>query len=111
MVSRPSAGYLYLAPWFVSERAKGAEKAQCRETVVPTGVFGESVFFSAPLRFALKTSESLRTIGENRLSIFAFWMTVSPHDAFSTPLTHPHLLLPDYTPSHTISLFRSYVSH
>ena len=32
----------------MSERAKGAEKGSCGEAVVQTGVFGESVFFSAP---------------------------------------------------------------
>ena len=30
------------------------------KTVVQKGVFGESVFFSAPLRFAQKISENLR---------------------------------------------------
>ena len=33
------------------ECAKGADRASCGETVVQRGVFGESVFFSAPLRF------------------------------------------------------------
>ena len=33
-------------------RAKGAAKGSCGETVVQKGVFGESVFFSAPLRFS-----------------------------------------------------------
>ena len=33
-------------------RAKGAAKASCAETVVQKGVFGESVFYSAPLRFS-----------------------------------------------------------
>ena len=48
------------------ERAKGATKASCGETVVQKGVFGESV--SSP-----KTP---------------FWTTVSPHDAFAAPLAH-----------------------
>ena len=34
------------------------EKASCGETVVQKGLFGESVLFSAPLRFALTTSEN-----------------------------------------------------
>ena len=43
------------------ERARGAEKAVCGETVVQKGVFGESVCLSvANLRFALKMPESLR---------------------------------------------------
>ena len=32
--------------------AKGAAKGSCGETVVQKGVFGESNFFSAPLRFS-----------------------------------------------------------
>ena len=39
----------------ISERAKGAAKASCGETVVQKGVFGESVSSLPPLRFALKT--------------------------------------------------------
>ena len=46
--------------WGGSERTKGAEKASCKETVVQKGIFGESVFFFVPLRFALKTLEALR---------------------------------------------------
>ena len=72
---------------FRSERAKGAEKASCGETVVQIGVFGESVFSSAPLRFALKTPENLRIHGD---TIFALWTIVSLHDAFSAPLAHTH---------------------
>ena len=49
-----------LSSIMISERANGAEKASCRETVVEKGVFGESIFFSAPLRVALKTPENLR---------------------------------------------------
>ena len=33
----------------LSKRPQGAEKALCGETVVQKGVFGESVFFFAPL--------------------------------------------------------------
>ena len=51
---------LPLQPLQTSERAEGAEKASCRETAVHKDVFGESVFFIAPLRFALKTLEDLR---------------------------------------------------
>ena len=50
---------------FLSECAKGAERASCGETVVQKGVLGESAFFSASLRFALKTPESLRIHWEN----------------------------------------------
>ena len=39
---------------------KGAAKASCGETVVQKGVFGESVSSLPPLRFALKTHETLR---------------------------------------------------
>ena len=57
------------------------------------GCFGESVFFSAPLRFALKTSEGLRLNGENNCCpIIAFWTTVSLHDAFSAHFAHPRTL-------------------
>ena len=43
-----------------SERAKGAEKASCGETVVQKGGFGESVVFSVPLLFAVATFGNLR---------------------------------------------------
>ena len=40
-------------------------------------------FFSAPLRFALKTPESLNGAEKKRtLQKMPFWTTVSPHDAF-----------------------------
>ena len=48
----------------LSERAERAEKAG--KTVAQKGVFGESVFFSVPLRFALKTLEILRINREKR---------------------------------------------
>ena len=44
----------------LSERAKGAAKASCGETVVQKGVFGESVSSLPPLRFALKAHENLK---------------------------------------------------
>ena len=43
-----------------SERAKGAAKASCGETVVQKGVCGESVSSLPPLMFALKTHENLK---------------------------------------------------
>ena len=43
----------------LSGARKGAEKASC-ETVVQKGAFGESIFFSPPSRFALKSSEKPR---------------------------------------------------
>ena len=54
-----------------------------------------SVFFSAPLRFALNRNiwkvKILELIEKVSLSIFLpFWTTVSPHDTFSAPLAHPH---------------------
>ena len=60
--------------------AKGAEKVSCGETVVHKGVFGESVSFSVPLRF-LKNLKTLELVERIVLSIFAFWTTISPHDA------------------------------
>ena len=51
-----------LSRFFMSERAKGVEKASSGETVVER-VFSESPFFSVPLRFALKTLlESLKVM-------------------------------------------------
>ena len=67
--------------------AKEAEKASCGETVVQKGVH----FFSAPLRFALKQLKSLRGQRGNGLPKTPFWMTVSPHDAFSAPLARSEL--------------------
>ena len=55
-----------------------------------TLTFGESVFVSAPLRFVLKTRETLDFIENLLLSMFMLWMTVSPYDAFSAPLAHRH---------------------
>ena len=58
----------------------------------PKGVFGETVFFRAPFRLALKTPENpprfwgLELMEKMVLSISEVWTTVSPHDAFSTPL-------------------------
>ena len=42
------------------------------------------------IRFALKTPENLKWEEKNGLSKTPFWTTVSPHDAFSAPLAHPH---------------------
>ena len=65
------------------ERDQNAPKERRRRRVGKlSGVFGES-FFSAPLRFALKTSEAVELIENMLLSIFAFWTTISLHDAFS----------------------------
>ena len=49
-----------------SERAKGAEKASCGEADVQTGVFWRVRFFSAPVRFALKTPENLKWEAKKR---------------------------------------------
>ena len=74
-----------------SERAKGAAKASCGETVVQKGVSGESVSSLPPLRFALKTHENLKGGREETDSPKTpFWATVSPHDAFAAPLARPH---------------------
>ena len=59
-VPRAENGGLDLSWLDLQHGAKGAEKAWCGGTVVQKGVLGESVFFSVPLRFALKTTEILR---------------------------------------------------
>ena len=64
------------------ERAKGAERA-CGEKVVQKGVLG-------PLSFALKHLKALECVEKILLSFVAFGTTVSPHDAVSAPLVHPH---------------------
>ena len=57
----------------------------------PNGCFGESIFFSASLRFALRHLRTLELIENLLLSIFImFGTTVSPHDTFSAPLAHAH---------------------
>ena len=77
-----------LEPPFL-ECVKGAEKASCGETVVQKGVFGESVSCLPPCSLLSKRPKNLRINGKMLLSILAFWMTVSPHDAFSAPSAHP----------------------
>ena len=52
----------------------------------PKGRFWRVRFFSAPLRFALKTPANLKGQRRNRLSKSTLLTTVSPHDAFSAPL-------------------------
>ena len=69
----------------------GCNRKSCGETVVQEGVFGEPVFFSAPFKSALETTESMELIEKSVLSIFAFGSTISLCDAFSAPLAHPHM--------------------
>ena len=84
-----NSSVLCVFPPFFSERAKGAEKASCGETVVQTGVSGESVFFSAPLRLLLKYVQTLELI-ENTLLRPFYWEKESirrpaPVQNFSLP--------------------------
>ena len=58
----------------------------------PKGCFWRVCFFSAPVKFALKTLEALSGKRRNGLSKTPSWTTVSPHDAFSAPLVHPGFL-------------------
>ena len=76
-----------------SERAKGAEKASCGETVDHKGVLIWRVrFFTAPLWFSgVLRARLLGEGGQRRLTLqkTPFWTTVSLHDASSAPLAHP----------------------
>ena len=52
--------------WAEFSLPKGAEKASCGETVLQQGVFLESPFLYAPLKFALKALENLKGAKKKR---------------------------------------------
>ena len=57
----------------------------------PTGCFWRVRFFSAPVRFALKTPESLKWEEKKRTLQNTLLDDRLPHDTFSAPLEHPNL--------------------
>ena len=85
-IAEAKIGLLVSKTESVSERTKGAEKASCGETVVQKGTFGESVFFSAPSRFPLKTLENLRMYREN---VAVHFRVLDDRFSAPAPLAHP----------------------
>ena len=73
-----------------SERAKGAAKGSCGETVVQKVFLGESVSSLPPYGFLLKHLKGPENLkGDREETDFPktpFWTTVSPHDPFAAPL-------------------------
>ena len=69
----------------LSDLPKGAETASCWETVIQQGVFGGSGFFSAPLWFAPKVAENLRTLLRTCCCPFWHFGRRFLHNAFSAP--------------------------
>ena len=59
-----------------------------RGTAVQEDVFGESVSSLPAYGLLFKHLKTMELIDQTLLSIFAFWTTVSPHDAFSS--AHPN---------------------
>ena len=63
----------------ISERAKGAEKVSCGETLVQKGVLGESAFSLPPKVFRCFKGNPLGGQRRSGLTKTPFWTTVSLH--------------------------------
>ena len=85
-------GQIYYQEYLHKVRARQRSgEGEERRNGCPKGCFWRVRFFTAPLRFALETPQSLKGAEKKRtLQKTPFWTIVSPHDAFSAPLAHPH---------------------